>query len=82
MLCGTTEEGWYSLSPRSESVQIIVDTPCLPAEYVVPNLGDVVPPSSLCPRCRKGKPHKHGFYRRFALTDSGSVIFPHGDVNA
>jgi len=47
-------------------MQIIFDPGCSPQEYV--NQGWIEPKRPrVCPRCRIGKLHKHGFYKRFYL---------------
>ncbi len=57
-------------------MQIIVDVPCSPAEYVVTKLDKVLPPLPRCPRCGKGKPHKHGLYRRFCVDGFLNLLVP------
>jgi hypothetical protein len=45
-------------------MQIVFDPGCSSKEYA--ERGLVEPPRPrLCPGCRIGKPHKHGFYKRF-----------------
>ena len=47
-------------------MQIVFDPGCSPQEYVAQGLVEPQRPR-VCPRCRIGKPHKHGFYKRFFL---------------
>ncbi len=48
-------------------MQIIVDIQLSPVDYATSNLDELLSPLSLCPCCRKGKPHKHGTYTRFCI---------------
>ncbi len=47
-------------------MQILFDPGCSPQEYAAQGLVEL-PRPRVCPRCSKGKPHKHGYYRRFCL---------------
>ena len=57
-------------------MQIIVDVLCSPAKYVISNLDKVLSPLPRCPRCKKGKPHKHGLYRRFCVDGFRTLRVP------
>ena len=48
-------------------MQIIVETHCSPAEYAAGNVDDIIEPVTLCPGCKKAKPHRHGYYYRFCI---------------
>lgn len=54
-------------------MQIIIKTDCSIEEYVAKGQDFPFPEPRLCPNCKRGKPNKHGFYRRFCL--NGHSIF-------
>ena len=66
-LCLSLEFGRIeACCPRRCPMQILFDPGCSPQEYAAQGLVEL-PRPRVCPRCSKGKPHKHGYYRRFCL---------------
>lgn len=54
-------------------MQRIFETNCSIQEYVEKGKNYPFPELSLCPCCKREKPHKHGFYKRFCL--DGHIIY-------
>lgn len=55
-------------------MQRIFDVGCTPREYIERAIEPARP--GVCPKCKIGKPHRHGFYHRYCFDGEGWLLIP------